>query len=230
MSQELLKKNIVNYKDLVINIEESRLKKCLKMIMAENPGRCLDVGCGSGEFSSKLIALGWDVYGVELVSEQVVLAEQKGIKAYQSNLGETAMPFESDFFDLVFAGEIIEHVIDTDMFILDLQRVTKPEGILIITTPNLASFENRIRLLFGVYPEWMDYSLQEGCGHVRAYTPKVLKRQLSKSGFKVLRHLGDWVPLLPRRYINDIKYPFLAKIADVFPDLASGIIIQAIKI
>lgn len=124
---------------------------------------------------------------MELISEQVELATKKGVKAQQSNLGEIEMPFEDNFFDLVFAGEIIEHIIDTDMFIRDIYRVTKPGGVLIITTPNLASFENRVRILFGQYPEWVDYSLMEGCGHVRSYTPKILARQLEKYGFKVIR-------------------------------------------
>ncbi len=55
----------------------------------------------------------------------------------------------SDSVDLVFAGDIIEHIIDTDLFAKEISRVLKPGGHAIITTPNIAMWTNRLFLLFG---------------------------------------------------------------------------------
>jgi len=55
-------------------------------------------------------------------------------------------------FNCVLAGEIIEHIIDTDSFLDEINRILMDNEILIITTPNLANLENRIRLVIGRYP------------------------------------------------------------------------------
>jgi 2-polyprenyl-3-methyl-5-hydroxy-6-metoxy-1,4-benzoquinol methylase len=55
-------------------------------------------------------------------------------------------------YDLIIAGEIIEHLIDTDHFAVELHRVLKPGGFLILSTPNLASWYSRLRLLRGRVP------------------------------------------------------------------------------
>jgi SAM-dependent methyltransferase len=121
---------------------------------------------------------------------------------------------------------VIEHLVDTDGFIQELRRCLKPGGHLIVTTPNLASFENRIRILLGFYPVWVDYRLQ-GSGHVRAYTPWILKKQLREHGFTILKHTGNWVPFLPQRIVDDRRVPALAVTGSLFPGLAAGIILMA---
>ena len=68
------------------------------------------------------------------------------------------LPFEDGTFDAVFAGEIIEHLVDTGAFVAELRRVLAPGGIAVITTPNLAS-NNRARLLLGRYPRWAEWEL-----------------------------------------------------------------------
>jgi len=75
---------------------------------------------------------------------------------------------------------------------------------LLLTTPNLASFENRIRLLLGIYPKWLNDNLAES-GHVRGYTPNALKQQLAMQGFRIVRHLGNWVPFIPQHFVDDLK-------------------------
>ncbi len=100
-------------------------------------------------------------------------------------------------YDLVFAGEIIEHLVDTDGFLQQCNLLLRANGRLILTTPNLGSFENRLRLLLGRYPIWVDYRLR-GEGHMRAHTPRVLKRQLEGNAFLVEEHLGNRVPFVPQ--------------------------------
>jgi hypothetical protein len=96
----------------------------------------------------------------------------------------------------------------------------------VITTPNLASLENRLRLAFGRYPIWVEYELGDQ-GHMRAYTLPTLRAQLGRHGFRVERELGNWVPFLPQRLINDLRAPFLARTGDWFPSLSQTLIVQA---
>lgn len=210
-----------------INLRESRLQKAYRFIAEEPPGRLLDLGCGGGEFSARFRALGWQVCGVELIETQAARARALGI---QVAAGEVSggLPFLAEEFDLVFAGELIEHLLDTDGFLAEISRVLRRGGALVLTTPNLASFENRLRLLLGRYPNWVDVRLGSS-GHVRAYTPRVLIAQLVAHGFQVERHVGNWVPIIPQRFTDDVKWPWLQMTGDWWPSLAMAIILKCRK-
>lgn len=210
-----------------LDLRESRLRKVLRLISAEPPGRLLDVGCGAGEFGARLIAVGWEVFGLELVEAQAGRARAAGVRAVAGEVS-AGLPFRAGSLDLVFAGELIEHLLDTDGFLANIHRVLRPGGVLVLTTPNLASLENRVRLLLGRYPVWVDYRLGSS-GHVRAYTPRVLGAQLAAHGFRLERHVGNWVPFIPQRFTDDVKWPWLRFTGDWWPGLAMAIIMKCRK-
>jgi SAM-dependent methyltransferase len=201
------------------DFKESRLKKCIKLISDIPIGAMLDVGCTKGDWGMFWQNRGWKVSGVDVNPDNVSASKSAGLDAILCDCNSERLPFKDQSFDLIFAGEVIEHLIDTDGFIADIYRCLAPGGRAIITTPNLASFENRMRLLLGIYPIWVDYSLK-GSGHVRAYTPNILKKQLIQHGFTIRKHLGNWVPFIPQKYAHDIRYPWLSVTGDVFPSLS----------
>jgi 2-polyprenyl-3-methyl-5-hydroxy-6-metoxy-1,4-benzoquinol methylase len=228
MSSRLSTYNREVFSERVFEARESRLRKALALLEQEpRKGRLLDVAAGSGIAAEALTDQGWEVTGLE-ISEQ--LAEQiraRGrIETVMHDLATGPLPFDDGSFQAVFAGEIIEHLVDTAGFIAELHRVLWPGGIAVITTPNLASLENRLRLALGRYPIWVDYELG-GQGHVRAYTLPTLRAQLGAQGFRVERELGNWVPLLPQRFIDDVRAPVLARTGDWFPSLSQTLIVQA---
>lgn len=220
--------NLQRWANRAINLRETRLRRVVEIIAEEPPARLLDVGCGAGEFSGPLVADGWQVFGAELILSQARHACDRGVRAAVCEIS-SGLPFRSAEFDLVFAGEIIEHLIDTDGFLSELNRVLKPRGVLVITTPNLASLENRLRLFFGFYPQWVDYSLGSS-GHVRAYTPRVLRAQLAAHGFSVERHVGNWIPFIPQNFADDVRNPWLSMTGGWWPNLAMAIIMKCRKI
>jgi 2-polyprenyl-3-methyl-5-hydroxy-6-metoxy-1,4-benzoquinol methylase len=214
--------------DFSYNFRESRLRKC-GLIMESLPiGRLLDIGCSRGDWALRWHARGWKVAGVDINPEQIELANEAGVDAHVCDLNRETLPFPDAQFDLIFAGEVIEHLVDTDGFLTEVCRCCKSGGHLLLTTPNLASFENRVRLLLGIYPKWLNYNL-DGSGHVRLYTPRTLKRQLLVNGFSVVRHTGNWVPFIPQRFIDDVRMPSLAITGDLLPNLSMDIIILARK-
>jgi 2-polyprenyl-3-methyl-5-hydroxy-6-metoxy-1,4-benzoquinol methylase len=215
------------FAERVFEPRESRLRKALALLAAEQRGRALDVAAGSGIVSELLAAQGWEVSAVELsesLAEQVRARGVDDVRLHEPGSGP--LPFADGTFRLVFAGEIIEHLVDTAGFLEDVRRVLVPGGVLLLTTPNLASLENRIRLLLGVYPRWVDAELA-GEGHVRAYTAPVLRRQLERIGFRVEALTGNFVPVVPQQFLNDVLFPPLARTGDWLPRLAQGLVVKA---
>jgi 2-polyprenyl-3-methyl-5-hydroxy-6-metoxy-1,4-benzoquinol methylase len=216
------------FSERVFEARESRLRKALAMFEREpRRGRLLDVAAGSGIAARALTDQGWEVTALDISEELVEQIRARGkIDALVHDLAAEPLPFDDGSFRGVFAGEIIEHLVDTGGFLDELQRVLGPGGLAVITTPNLASFENRLRLALGRYPIWVEYELGDQ-GHVRAYTLPTLRAQLRDRGFRVERELGNWVPLLPQRIIDDLRAPVLARTGDWFPSLSQTLIVQA---
>ncbi len=208
------------------NLRESRLKKCVKIIESLPCGKLLDIGCATGDWASIWLEKGWHCSGIDIDREHLGIARERGIDARFCDLNHEALPFNDQSFDLIFAGEVIEHLVDTDRFISELYRCLRVGGRLLLTTPNLVSFENRLRIALGMYPIWVNYNLA-GSGHVRAYTPRILAKQLRSHGFRVILSRGNWVPFIPQHFVDDVKIPFLAITGDLFPNLSMDVIMLA---
>jgi 2-polyprenyl-3-methyl-5-hydroxy-6-metoxy-1,4-benzoquinol methylase len=209
-----------------MDLRESRVVKLLRLLDGETPGRLLDVGCAGGELGALCAARGWRVHGADAEPALVEAARARGVDARAVDLERAALPWPGGTFEAVVAAEVIEHVVDTDHVLAEIARVLRPGGALVITTPNLASLENRLRLLFGRYPMWMDVGVA-GTGHLRYYTPRMLRHQLERHGLTVERHVGNWVPFVPQRVLDDRRAPWLAVTGDWWPSLAMGILMKA---
>jgi methionine biosynthesis protein MetW len=212
-----------------VDLRESRIRKLLALLDGEPRGRLLDVGCAAGELGVLLAARGWSVAGVDREPALVAAARERGIDARHCDFGQMLLPWPDGAFDAVVLAEVIEHVLDTDHVLTEIVRVLRSGGALVVTTPNLASLENRARLLLGRYPMWMDIRV-EGTGHVRYYTPRMLRAHLRRHGFRVEQHVGNWVPFLPQRFLDDRRAPWLAVTGDWFPSLAMGILMRARRV
>jgi 2-polyprenyl-3-methyl-5-hydroxy-6-metoxy-1,4-benzoquinol methylase len=208
-------------------LAESRLRRVGEILERQRPGALLDIACGPALLSGTLPRHGWQVFGVEQV-EALARAAHQRIAVVCADVGTSGLPFAAHTFDVVFAGEIIEHIVDTDGLLGEIQRVLRRGGMAIVTTPNLASFENRVRLLLGRYPRWLEFRAG-GEGHVRAYTVETLRHQLTDHGFTVRAVTGNWIPFLPQRLVDDVRQPWLAATGRWFPTLAMDIIVVAEK-
>jgi len=128
----------------------------------------LDIGAGSGADLSAAIAACPSVkaYGLESFPPNVQALKTKGIEVHGINVEREALPFADEALDVISTNQTLEHVKEIFWIMHEVSRTLKVNGHLIIGVPNLASFHNRLLLLFGKQPT----CLQNHSAHVRGYT------------------------------------------------------------
>jgi 2-polyprenyl-3-methyl-5-hydroxy-6-metoxy-1,4-benzoquinol methylase len=220
-----------SYDKYAIDLDKAYYRRILEEVRRNTPGsgvrRVLDIGCFDGTLVSQL-APEWDTYGIEGHQAASQEANKKGVKTSNADL-DKGLPFEAAFFDCVIAAEIIEHVYDTDRFLTEIRRVLKPGGLLVLSTPNIASLTNRLLLLLGKYPRYAEYRAG-GAGHIRIYTSYAIRDQIRENGFEVLKFAGCNLPLpMHAKWVPGWLKKFAVAGGDYFPGLAGQVVITARK-
>jgi SAM-dependent methyltransferase len=103
----------------------------------------LDVGAGEGAFSQWAAESGFDVTALDAVPEYF---RAKDVQCLQCDLGQR-WPVEDNQFDIVVSIEVIEHVENHYHFLRECCRVVKPDGYIVISTPNCHSLQSRLNYL-----------------------------------------------------------------------------------
>ncbi len=98
----------------------------------------LDIACGEGYGSNILSQTAKHVYGVDIDSETITCAQKKYVKSNISfKIGSTdSIPMEDNSIDVVVSFETIEHHDRHEEMMKEISRVLKPDGLLIISTPD----------------------------------------------------------------------------------------------
>jgi SAM-dependent methyltransferase len=95
--------------------------------LAAMPGeRILDLGCGDGQLSRRIVANGATVVGADISPEMVEAARSRGIVAMEASAEQ--LPFSENAFDAVFSNAALHWVRDQDAMMAEVRRVLKPGG------------------------------------------------------------------------------------------------------
>ncbi|MEI6379043.1 MAG: class I SAM-dependent methyltransferase [Candidatus Falkowbacteria bacterium] len=149
--------------------------------------RFLEVG--SYNYFVPLLAqkIGYKSFGIDLPEfiEQFKAQEiEFDLDIKPCDLSKQAIPFEDNFFDFVNFSEVLEHFNFYPVPVLkEFYRVLCPSGRLLITTPNLTRFNNRIKLLLGLSINWNIEDVFGPMTHAREYTAKEVVFLLNSAGF-----------------------------------------------
>lgn len=219
--------------------EEERIRACLKLFRGMRGEQFLDIGCADGAITVLLAeSVGAkEAFGVDIATEAVAAARERGVKAFCVDVDSQDLPFEDDQLDVVYCGEIIEHVFDPDHLLGEVKRVLKPGGRCVLTTPNLGGWPNRLALLLGRQPYPMAVSPKhEGAGklllkgeegqwgHIRVFTLTALKELVRLHGFRIHTVKGCPVTLKSRHKLAPLAR-FLDRSLARFPGLANRVIL-----
>ena len=205
------------------------LKLAQKHLSNKKKPKILDLGCADGSFANLAAQkLSAESFGLDITPQAIKKAQKKLDHAKVHNLN-LPFPYQPNTFDLIFALEVIEHLFDTDQFLKNIHKILKPQGILILSTPNLASIKNRLKLLLNHYPQYLEYSAQ-GAGHIHLYTSSILINQLHRHHLKTRQVTSPNFPFpVTKTWLpKPIKHLFI-RLGDFFPTIGSHLIILAQK-
>lgn len=178
----------------VLDMKKATFHSLFSRIVKWTPkGRLLDVGCALGTLMETAQELGFDVYGIEISAS--------GYQACSKRFGDNRVSsaqlsrgcYPSGYFDIITMTDVLEHVPNLDeakSAVLDLLR---PDGLWVITTPNVSSFSCRLMGL-----SWPHYKEE----HLYYFNGRNLTKWL-ESDFEILQMAPARKTLSPR-YIGHV--------------------------
>lgn len=154
---------------------------------AGKPGKILDTPAGTGIISRKLQDAGFDVYAADIAPE---LFNLPGIQCKKADLN-ARLPYKNGFFDYILNSNGIEHLEDQYNFVRECCRILKPNGKLLITTPNILNLKARVAYMLLGFHTFHDrphdeVSVYEGGGHINMASYFDLRGNLHRNGFKII--------------------------------------------
>jgi SAM-dependent methyltransferase len=153
--------------------------------------RVLDVGFGNGLVLQHLRDRYAERVGVDLALNRHALGLRKeGIKVVKADVAR-GLPFKAASFDLVVSLDVIEHVFDPLSFLVELRRVLRPGGRLLLSTPNVRYLRQLWRIgVQGLGPGTSGEDVGWDGGHLHYFTSADLLRAAAQAGFAQARVEG----------------------------------------
>jgi len=134
----------------VSNVINSRLVAGMK-----NQGNSglnhLDVGAGQGQLICRLKErFNVQSSACDYHSDRF---DVPGVEMLDINLNKDPLPYPDDSFDIVTCSEVVEHLENYRRLISEIYRVTKKDGLVVITTPNVINLKSRVKNLWSGFPD-----------------------------------------------------------------------------
>lgn len=204
--------------------DPSRIRKGINMIKdkfssssSNSDIKVLDIGLAKNGFGDTIQNnYGCQVYGIDIHPrnfdniETIVHDVNKGL------------PYKDKFYDIITAGELMEHMYNDEEFLRECHRCLKDEGSIVLTVPNIHFLVNRIIMLFGQMPIFTYCSF-----HYNIYNKDELIKKLERNGFKVSNVKGSHILCSSRR--NPIGKVF-EYLAELLPSFSAHLIVRAEKV
>lgn len=179
-------------KDMKYSTLDNRYKRrshnIIKDILEKHPKekfpKILDVGCASG-IVGMIRKSPNNVFGIERDEELVKLAKNNCEKVYQIDLNnfEKEDIYETNF-DYIFCMDVLEHVMDPEALLKELSGLLSESGYIVISLPNIAQVQFRLKLLFGNF----DYT-EKGVldkTHFHLYTYKTAVELIKSARLRIV--------------------------------------------
>jgi 2-polyprenyl-3-methyl-5-hydroxy-6-metoxy-1,4-benzoquinol methylase len=169
-------------------------RKLQKEIKPNKNIKILDLGCGTGVITSILKDKGYSVVGADISSVAIDKLNEKGINGFIQDV-KNPIKSEDNKFDVVFATDLLELVPDVYLFLSEVRRVVKNDGLFVYSMPNLSWLPFRIKSMFG-----HSSSDMMPPSHCRFWTKSAVNKFLNNQYYQIVSWGG--VIVLPKKYFG----------------------------
>lgn len=138
-------------------------------------GKFLDIGAGSGILVEAALQRGYNTEGIEPSRWLQTQAQKRGLPVHPGTIPCKEL---KDFYDIITIIDVIEHVSEPLGLLMDASEYLAPNGILIITTPDINSFFAKI-----LGWKWWHFRV----AHIGYFNKKTIKMAIEKAGFNVIK-------------------------------------------
>jgi len=156
---------------------------------------------------------------LDISERALILAKKRGLTELILANVEGTLPFQESAFEVVFWGDNVEHLFNPLTTLKEIHRITKRNGVLLVSTPNMGWIVNRLYYLIkGIprrteghrNPPWM-------WEHIRFFNKAAIKEFLESGGFQLV---GFW---------SCDRRPFFDWLSGAFPQLCGSIMLAAAR-
>jgi ubiquinone/menaquinone biosynthesis C-methylase UbiE len=160
--------------------------------------RVLEAGCGTGLVLSKLAGVAREAHGFDLSVGMVEKARARGLSVALGSV--TQVPFRADSFDFVCSFKVLAHVPDIQAALLELARVTRPGGMLVLEFYNPLSLRYLAKRIAG--PQKISEERTEADVYTRWDAPFTIPKLLPRN-LKLIEYRGVRVAT-PAAFVHKI--------------------------
>jgi len=202
--------------ELFVSQEAGRIitfERCLKFLEQHTTqkGKLLDVGTAGGTFLHVAKQHGWDVSGVEPNTWLCDWGNKRyGLEIKPGTLEQNRFPPRS--FDVITLWDVLEHVPDPKKTLLEINRLLKPSGLLVVNYPDAGSWIAR-----AMGRKWVFYLSV----HLYYFTPETIRHMLALTGHQVL-HMKPHIQTLGLGYLLlrlNAYSPFLSNVGTTLTNM-----------
>lgn len=188
-------------KNLLLSEVDPAYAKRAEFIFQEienkKPHSILDVGCGRGFYlyAISLYSFPKKIYGIEINKEYIEKAKEvcrdKRVSIQQGNVYK--LPYKDKSIDCIIFSEVLEHLVNEKKALLELKRVLKPKGVIILTVPNY-DFPFFWDPINWVLMHFFNTHINKNrwwlagiwAGHERLYKEEEIKKKVLDVGFRII--------------------------------------------
>ena len=153
-----------------LGIKDSKIVEIIKRFNPKNK-TCLDIGPGTGRWINFLKSFQCKkVFALDISDTVKKKCHKLCNEFFLMDIESKAIPLKSNSVDVIIAIEVIEHIRDSEIFLREILRISKPGGLILLTMPNVISLISRIRMIFGVLP----VAISSDKTHVKFYRQRAV--------------------------------------------------------
>jgi len=167
-------------------------------------GAVLDLGCGRARLGFEIERLGFRVTGVDGNAAACATARTRISEVIEIDLSQMqrlAEALQGRQFDWLLTADVLEHMADPAGALSSYRDFLNAQGRLIVSLPNVAVWDNRLRLFFGRFDYTASGVLDRT--HLRFFTFRTARQLVIDAGFMPLR--TEWEPGIARAFLPLIK-------------------------